>query len=62
MTIWLPGVGLLVAMVTIEVVVQWLRHRPHRLTRPTQHIVLAGLVVQFALIGVWIAVFLLLRL
>lgn len=59
MTTWLPGVGLLVAMVTVEVVVQWLRHRPHRLTQPTQHIVLAGMAVQFVLMAItlaWIAV------
>jgi len=58
MTTWLPAVSLLVAMVTVEVVVQWLRHRPHRLMQPTQHIVFAGLVVQCVLIAVWIVVFL----
>jgi hypothetical protein len=30
----------------------WLRHRPHRLTVGTQHIVMAGLLVQLALVGV----------
>jgi len=61
MTTWLPAVSLLVAMVTVEVVVQWLRHCPHRLTQPTQHIVLAGLVAQFVLISLWIALFILPR-
>lgn len=61
MTTWLPGFGLLVAMAAVEFVVHWLRHRPHRLTLPTQHIVLAGLVTQFVLIALWIALFVLPR-
>jgi hypothetical protein len=50
---------LLVALVVVPVYVHWLRHRPHRLTQGTQHIVLAGLAIQICLFAVMIAIWLL---
>ena len=38
------------AYLVIPVVVNWMRHRPHRLTESTQHIVLAGLLLQVLLV------------
>ncbi len=56
MKLWLSGICLLFALVIIPAYVEWLRHRPHRLTQPTQQIVLVGLAVQSVLIGLSIAI------
>lgn len=42
---------LVVAFLVVPAYVHWLRHRPHRLTQPTQHILLAGLLTQLVLVG-----------
>jgi hypothetical protein len=44
------GCCLLFAAVVVPVYVNWLRHRPHRLTESTQHIWWAGVLVQWVLI------------
>jgi hypothetical protein len=46
---WLVGGCLVAACVVVPVYVGWLRHRPHRLTEGTQHIVLAGQLIQIVL-------------
>ena len=43
---------LVIALVGVPVVVHWLRHRPHRLTQGTQHIVMVGLLIQMVLVAV----------
>ncbi len=46
---WLAG-GCSAAVLVVPMYVNWLRHRPHRLEVGTQHIVMAGLLAQMALI------------
>ena len=48
---WFVGICLVMACVVVPVFVNWLRHRPHRLTEMTQHLVIAGLIVQVILVG-----------
>ena len=38
------------ALLVVPLVVEWLRHRPHRRSVPTGHILSAGMAVQFALL------------
>ncbi len=47
---WMVGGCLVAAYVAVPVYVHSLRHRPHRLTQGTQHIVLAGLAAQIVLV------------
>jgi hypothetical protein len=47
---WLAGSLLLSAAVFVPSLVHWLRHRPHRLTQGTQHILWAGHVAQIVLV------------
>jgi hypothetical protein len=49
---WTIGGCLFAAFIAVPVYVHWLRHRPHRLTVGTQHIVMAGLLVHCLLLGV----------
>ncbi len=46
------GGYLILAAVVVPVYVNWLRHRPHRLTESTQHIWWSGVLVQYALLAV----------
>ena len=39
---WLIVGCFVTAYAVVPVYVNWLRHRPHRLTEPTQHILLSG--------------------
>jgi membrane-anchored protein YejM (alkaline phosphatase superfamily) len=48
---WVVGACLAAALVAVPVYVHWLRRRPHRLAAGTQHIVLAGMLAQFLLLG-----------
>jgi hypothetical protein len=50
MKAWLVAGCFVTAYVVIPLIVNWMRHRPHRLTEPTQHIVLAGLLLQVLLV------------
>jgi membrane-anchored protein YejM (alkaline phosphatase superfamily) len=50
MKAWLVAGCFVTAYVIIPVIVHWMRHRPHRLTEPTQHIVLTGLLLQVLLV------------
>ena len=49
---WIVGGFLVGAYLAVPVYVHWLRHRSHRLTASTQHIVLAGLAAQVVLVGI----------
>ncbi|WP_162660001.1 hypothetical protein [Tuwongella immobilis] len=47
----------LAAFVVVPMVINWLRHRPHRLTQGTQHLVAIGLGLQFLLLALAILLF-----
>ena len=49
---WAMSGCFVTAYVVVPVYVHWLRQRPHRLTKGTQHIVMAGLLAQLVLVGV----------
>jgi hypothetical protein len=47
---WLVGGCLVAAYVVVPIYVNWLRHRPHRLTEGTQHIAMAGTLATVLLV------------
>jgi hypothetical protein len=51
MKAWIVAGCFVTAYVVIPVTVNWMRHRPHRLTEPTHHLVLAGLFLQVLLVS-----------